>query len=1569
MTAVILVPLSQRLAQIFPTDWIEPLDGALEALAEDVGASTLDWTTDGLASRHRLVVLEPVRFDLPLVPGLALALGGRDALLEFDAVVSVEPVRVALEDVPVTLELPAGLVRAVDAAGVASESAYVLGWRLTCDATPRGGVRMAPVRIDAAPPAMIADSGVIVEAEDVHLVLGSHSPEAADTLPTDFRGLLLGSASARYVKPGTSGVPTLSVHEARIGSGGFSGRVAFGDPEAGPLTEGQLAGTEPLPAGAQRVTLEATEAILQSFSVGFDQSLPVSSAIIGHLRLPVLETWTRFRASLNGPDGRLLLELSGASGAPLFDLSGNEWLELEVESVAYVMRDGVHYAAVAGSIRPRRPALDWPKVRIERLLVGADGSIEIEGGWIDVPETVTLDFHGFTIDIDQVGLGTKEAEGGRRRWIGYSGSISLVEGIPLSASVNGLRIVWDPDAPDAEPDVELAGVGVELEIPGTLRLAGSVAYERVERDGLRADLFRGAVDLELVALRTEVAAQLIVGHLTDEVAGTSHTVLAVVLDAQLPTPIPLAASGTAITAIKGLFGTHVAPDRKPLAGGEPEPWYDWYRREEPAGDASSARDVTRLAKWRPEPGALALGAGIALGTQFDDGYSLSVKALVAVLVPGPVVIVQGSADLLKAGDDGAAEGAFTALAVFDGAADTFQINVDVQYDLSGVIAIGGGLEAFFDFGDLSRWYLHLGKKEPESKRVHAEILALLGAQTYFMIDAHGLATGAAVEFDWEAEIGPVELRLRAGIAFDAAIGWKPPQLEGALDLHGELALRVFGIGFAFLLEVLLEGRAPTPYRVYGRARVALTLPWPLADLDVTVELEWEEKAEPQPIDVFKGASLTHHRHPELGWDPTTRERDAPMVPVDSTAVLSFARPVSGFSHRLDGDDWVPVQPDVVGDWSFAYQLRAVRLEKKVADRYDGNMVREFPLWSDIGETLPFGFGDPVQSVLPRPDAQEPQLRLWSAGPFEGLPRRWQEGVAGDQPACVIGDSGPAHCVDWAGIADGTLYPFEFEHGGLAFAAGPLDGSSPRVAGGALVADELTVRFPGGAGAVSLTLAAGASAAVTAYRWGEVVWAGGVGAGASVRIGAGACDAVRVQRSGGQAVAVARICHGEPAVTGGPSDDAEGAHSDALELVGRLPLEPHTQYRLAIKTGVDATTSDGRARTIEDDERYLHFRTGGGPGSSHEDSVLWRSGEARRSFRDTPPAVLGSYVRHTQPEHGAGFAYFRDDLAVEFEPPYVEALYRPTEQLALRVADRNGRPVAADDPVWLDELLPWYSAARLAWAAGLKRDGCPSPFAPGHPRRRSLRTAVPGLRPRSRYDAVVEVVAGRRRRDAGARFSFTTSAFATAAEHLGSGLDSRGVQPVDVVATPEADILADLATADRIRLADALLAARRDLAALVAGNAPLEDIDARLTNAVEARTRLAELSAEDYERIAAATAVPWTPLPAAVTIGVIRFGDPRRDVLVLESPEPISWERIRAELRRAATARRVHAVWSADGARAFIPMGVAAVTGRWDLALSWSGSEPDLPIVTRSDPAEATPPEPVETTVILPLRTR
>jgi hypothetical protein len=592
------------------------------------------------------------------------------------------------------------------------------------------------IGVQLSDPVMIGSTGVVIESADIVLNLSGTGPRPAGT-PEGWKGLLINNASLRI--PSLFSGP-FTATGLGIGSGGVSGTIGGGpfllnyNPASEPPFTGDLAGTVFGISGG-----------LSQFSLTFQQNIPSGGSISAKLALPFFETDEPLDLDITLiADGTFAIAVHSDDG--LLSLHRPGRFDLEVESIGFEADpSGLFKVMLSGEVTPDF-GLNWPSFKVNELSIDSEGNVHLDGGWLDLPDQYSLDFHGFKFEITKLGFG--KADDGRGKWIGFSGGLKLVDGFSAGASVEGLRLSWYDDG---DIEISLNGVGVEFEVPGVLRFKGEVSYRsELER-------FDGDITLDLIALNMQIDAQLVIG--SEGTGPARYTFFAIFLGLELPAGIPLGATGLALYGMAGLFALEMEPNKLPA-----ESWFEnddgspgWYMRpEEGVSDLSS--------KWGPARGSLALGAGVTLGTIYDNGYTFSGKLLLVIVFPGPILLIEGRANLLKERARLDEPAMFRALAVLDGREGTFLLNLVAEYKYGSggeLIEIAGSVEAFFDFSDAGAWHLYLGEKEPRAKRIRAEIFQLFESNSYLMLDARQLAMGAWVGYDKTWRFGPLSVTVEA----------------------------------------------------------------------------------------------------------------------------------------------------------------------------------------------------------------------------------------------------------------------------------------------------------------------------------------------------------------------------------------------------------------------------------------------------------------------------------------------------------------------------------------------------------------------------------------------------------------------------------------------------------------------------------------------------------------------------------------------------------------------------------------------------------------------------------------
>ena len=250
-----------------------------------------------------------------------------------------------------------------------------------------------------------------------------------------------------------------------------------------------------------------------------------------------------------------------------YDLPLGSSIDLEVATLEIAEKAGLWTVTLTGSLALDTAGIDWPEIELRGLSIDSAGHISLQGGWIDLPSQTAIDFFGFHVALQKLGFGSDTTG----RWIGFSGDVNLVEGVPLGGSVRGLQINLDTGA------VSFSGVSVDFEIPDVLTFSGEIDHAHLVTAGgaaaaglpssfpVPADVFAGGVDVTIEAAGDlEIDAQFIVA----QVQGTSCFFLA--LDAELPVGIPLFPD-VALYGLSGMFASNLSPNIGSAT------WWDWYK--------------------------------------------------------------------------------------------------------------------------------------------------------------------------------------------------------------------------------------------------------------------------------------------------------------------------------------------------------------------------------------------------------------------------------------------------------------------------------------------------------------------------------------------------------------------------------------------------------------------------------------------------------------------------------------------------------------------------------------------------------------------------------------------------------------------------------------------------------------------------------------------------------------------------------------------------------------------------------------------------------------------------------
>lgn len=1059
-------PLSRTLPY-----WPSSLFGDPGGLLDEIGITDFDILSDDtqLKFKGTLAWLREIELKLPALDSVSLALLSTDDFTQIPFELQVDPqFELRLTDLAASVRIRSNLLRAVklqgakwvpllDSQGMPKPAEITLAG-VGAVVSAEGGIEF--VFPNNAPdlsltPIDLGGSGIVLEISKVSLYFSEkQAPPLGEQ--SGFKGIAVDSATL-HLSGGLNGigVPTSTTfHQLRIGNSGFSGTVTA--QWSGVAGKGQLFGME----------FE-----LISLALSFQQNVPTGSALKGRVKLPFFDQPLGVEIGF-APDGGLTVGIDSTAGGGLATLHIPSVLDLELDSLKFEVDDGMLTATLSGKLIPKVPGLNWPTIDLKDLKIDSKGNVKLPGGWLDLPNQCGLDFHGFKVAITKFGMGRNE-DG--TKWIGFSGSVKLVSGLPAGASVEGLRITADEHWTPSSAKISFNGVGVELDAKA-FYFKGAIAYREFLQNGATVRRFDGDLQLKLRSPKLEIDGSLVIGSVSPTGTTPAYNFFAIYVGVDLPTGIPILSTGVALFGVAGLLAIEMEPDKK-----LDRPWYaidpaeSWYK--------TPTIGVADLDKWVNSRGSKAFGAGVTIGTYADNGYIFNGKVLLAIVFPGPIILLEGMANLLKDRDQlSKGDPLFRALAVFDNRAGSLLIGLDVkyQYDKNAgkLIKISAGTEAYYDFKDPTRWHIYLGIKEPREQRIQADILSLFRANAYLMLNAYQLAMGAWVGYDKSWNFGPLSVTLQAWMENNAVVSFKPAHLHADLWVHGAVDLKAFGFGLGLTIDARLAADVFDPFHVLGDFEVEFHLPWPFKKkhLGAHVQLEWGPRPAQPPIPApLKDVAIEHFKTstkwplpalssatalsvPTLlfpdyadadGFLPSSQPggpnntspppTDAPIVPLDCRPSLGFSRNVNddaqvGTIVRLFNPDSEQVGDPTRGEGPgrVRYGLDEVRLEKwkwngstwaweSVAAKggNSGSLPELFGTWAPINGTSVDGLG-------------QNKLLLWSKTGFDHLRHtgtEWSDWFTGAHPdfPCFPISPGTRTCFDFEDFDSQTHYPSPLTH--------------------------------------------------------------------------------------------------------------------------------------------------------------------------------------------------------------------------------------------------------------------------------------------------------------------------------------------------------------------------------------------------------------------------------------------------------------------------------------------------------------------------------------------------------------
>ena len=611
------------------------------------------------------------------------------------------------------------------------------------------------------------------------------------------------------------------------------------------------------PRLSKRIGTKGFEMWFTSFDITFKQGKVIDSNIEGGLIIPKLKDAEGNIANIDikghlDEDGDFLVTASEKDGFQPIRIP--QVLDIVVKSLEVGKEDGDFFIGVAADLIFTNPVmvklLKGQTISIPRLRIYSDGSFEIVGGPIEVPTSFTLDLGPVEIAVTGINFSSyqQEHQGKMRKYnvFGFDGGISL-NPLGIDARGEGIKYYYTVDnntedidgnpLPPTDPEyrephsyIRIQTIRVELVIPGSASPSTATAIIKGYLS-ISEDEYKGKVSLKLPKARIAGSAEM----------RLQPKYPAFIVDAsiEIPTPIPLGATGLGVYGFRGILGYRYVAEKEAigLTSGE-DTWYDYYTYPKRGINLEKFNGPNKTSRYK---NPVSLGAGASIATYGSDSV-LSLRVLVLLSIPS-LFLIEGRANILgkRYGLDDSGEPPFFAfLAIGDNSIEAgLGADFSVPKDNGWILELYAEIQAGFFFNNPSAWYINVGTKE---KPITSRLLTLITAQSYLMLSARGIEMGARAEFEFDKKYGPVRVRAYAYVEVGGFISFERPQLGAYFAIGGEALIDVKILSLYISLDLMLSAEAAKPFLLYGKFRLCVKVRIFFIRIRFcgNVELKWEK---------------------------------------------------------------------------------------------------------------------------------------------------------------------------------------------------------------------------------------------------------------------------------------------------------------------------------------------------------------------------------------------------------------------------------------------------------------------------------------------------------------------------------------------------------------------------------------------------------------------------------------------------------------------------------------------------------------------------------------------------------
>lgn len=507
-----------------------------------------------------------------------------------------------------------------------------------------------------------------------------------------------------------------------------------------------------------------------------------------------------------------------ASTNPAYPIRLPNVFTYEISTVELGREDNNFYIGTSGKIKFEgfiKDSLNLDAIEINRLRIFSDGTIELQGGSIQLVEPKILPLGPVNLTVTAIHYGShqKEVNGVIRKfnYFGFDGGMS-VDPLGIDIRGDGVKLYYCSDnlEPKLDPYLHIKTLYIDITVPASSPTATINGWLSIPEPGVSPE-YAGGITLKVPSLKLAGKAEMLL----------MPKYPAFIIDAEIEPPTAIPLGSFAIYGFRGLLGYRYVAEKEAigLVSGV-DSWYDYYKARRPEVGISvnkfSKPDQTKNYK-----SPISIGLGATLGTSFDDGYTLSIKAMILLSMPS-LFMIDGKAAVLtkRLGLDNTGDPPFFAfIAIGD---NSVELGFGADYKLpntnGSMFSIYAEVQAGFFFNNSSNWYVNVGTK---TKPVTARVLSLITLKSYLMLSARGIEAGSRGEFIFNKNYGPVKVAAWAYVEVGGKISFEKPQIGGyiAAGVGAEINIRILHLYVS--LDILFGAESPKPFLIYGKFRLCV----------------------------------------------------------------------------------------------------------------------------------------------------------------------------------------------------------------------------------------------------------------------------------------------------------------------------------------------------------------------------------------------------------------------------------------------------------------------------------------------------------------------------------------------------------------------------------------------------------------------------------------------------------------------------------------------------------------------------------------------------------------------------